>query len=338
MRSAVMVSPGKIEFHDIEKPVPGPGQVLLKITRIGICGSDVHVNHGRHPFTSYPVIQGHEFSSVVAEVGEGVENVRVGMKATATPQVVCGRCAPCRRGDYNICNELKVWGFQTSGVAQDFFAVSAGKIVPLPDDFTEEMGALVEPVAVAVHSTSRAGDLRSKNVVVAGAGPIGNLVAQVCSSRGANVLSTDLSGYRLDVARMCGIRNTANLASEPLSAAAVRVFGSTGFDIAIECSGSQGAISDLVANVNKGGRIIIVGVFQDKPRIDMSIIGDRELSLAGSLMYRKPDFEEAVRLMSRGEIRTTPLDSRHFPYSEFPAAYRFIDEAKDRIMKVFIDF
>jgi len=282
-------------------------------------------------------VQGHEFSSVVAEVGGGVEGIRPGMKVTATPQVVCGRCAPCRRGDYNICNELKVWGFQASGVGQDYFAVEAGKVVILPDDFTDEMGALVEPLAVAVHSTSRAGDLRRKNVVVTGAGPIGNLVAQVCSSRGANVLITDLSEFRLGIARKCGIQGAANVSSEPLAAASARVFGAQGFDAALECSGSQGAISDLVANVNKGGRIMVVGVFQEKPAIDMAVVGDRELSLAGSLMYLKPDFEEAVKLLGRGEISTAPLDSRHFPFSEFPAAYRFIEESKDRTMKVFID-
>jgi L-iditol 2-dehydrogenase len=174
MRQAIMTSPGEIEFRDIPEPSPGPGEVMLRIKRIGVCGSDVHVNHGLHPFTSYPVVQGHEFSAVVETIGEGVDNIKVGTKVTATPQVVCGKCGPCRRGDYNICDVLKVQGFQAPGVAQDLFVTNAQNIVLLPDNFTFEQGALIEPTSVAVHSTSRAGNMNGKNVVVLGAGPIGN--------------------------------------------------------------------------------------------------------------------------------------------------------------------
>ena len=154
-----MTSPGVIEFRDVPEPEAGPGEVLLRIRRIGVCGSDVHVNHGKHPFTTYPVVQGHEFSAEVEATGEGVEGLTIGSRATATPQVVCGECGPCLRGDYHICDHLKVQGFQAPGVAQDLFVTRIDKLVPLPDDFTHEQGALVEPTAVAVHATARAGDV-----------------------------------------------------------------------------------------------------------------------------------------------------------------------------------
>ena len=115
MRQAVMTSPGVIEHREVAEPSAGPGQVLLRIKRIGVCGSDVHVNHGKHPFTSYPVVQGHEFSAVVEAVGDGVENITTGSKATATPQVVCGECGPCERGDSHICDDLKVQRFSGAG-------------------------------------------------------------------------------------------------------------------------------------------------------------------------------------------------------------------------------
>ena len=117
MRQAVMVSPGRIEFRDVPVPVPEVDEVLLEIKRIGICGSDIHVWHGKHPFTTYPVVQGHEFSGVVAEVGERVSAAEPGMRATARPQLSCGACRPCLRGDYHICQDLRVQGFQAPGCA-----------------------------------------------------------------------------------------------------------------------------------------------------------------------------------------------------------------------------
>ena len=337
MRQAVMTSPGAIEFGDVPEPQVGPGQVLLRIKRIGICGSDVHVYHGKHPFTSYPVVQGHEFSAVVEAVGEGVEGIKIGSKATARPQIVCGACRPCRRGDYNICDQLRVQGFQAPGVAQDLFVTEADKVVALPDSFTHEQGALIEPAAVAVHASGRAGDLRGKNVVVTGAGPIGNLVAQMCRCRGANVLITDLSDFRLDKAKECGISATSNPQNESLSEAVQRVFRDEGFDVAFECAGAEASVSAAIDAVNKGGAIVIVAVFQENPPVDLAIIGDRELHLLGTLMYRHDDYEEAVRRIAAGEIRTEPLDSKHFPFEQYLDTYRYIEEQGPQCLKVFVD-
>ena len=110
MKQAIMTAPGKIQIQDIAAPTPGPGEVLLRIQRIGVCGSDVHVYHGKHPYTKYPVVQGHEFSATVEALGPGVTGLAPGIKVTSMPQIVCGECAPCRRGDYHICDKLKVKG------------------------------------------------------------------------------------------------------------------------------------------------------------------------------------------------------------------------------------
>ncbi len=336
MRQAIMTSPGRIEFREVLDPKAGPGQVLLRVKRIGICGSDVHVYHGRHPFTSYPVVQGHEFCAIVEGVGEGVAGISVGAKATARPQVVCGECRPCRRGDYHICDKLKVEGFQAPGVAQDLFVTEPERVVVLPDRFTFEQGALVEPAAVAVHATGRA-SVEGRNVVALGAGPIGNLVAQMCRCRGAHVLITDLSDFRLEKARECGLSATSNARDEPLIDAARRVFGGGGFEVAFECAGAPDALSSAIAAVSKGGTIVVVAVFQERPTIDLAIIGDRELCLLGTLMYRHGDYEEAVRRIGAGEIVTAPLDCKHFPFAEYAAAYRYIEEQGASCLKVFID-
>ena len=184
MLQQVMTEPGKIEFREIPVPEAGLGQVLVRIMEIGVCGSDIHVYHGEHPFTSYPVTQGHEVSGVIEKLGKGVEGLKVGQKVTIQPQVVCGECWPCRNGKYNLCESLKVMGFQTTGVASEYFAVDAEKVTPLPEEMSLEEGAMIEPLAVAVHAVRRAGDVRGRDICVLGAGPIGILVAQAAKGMG----------------------------------------------------------------------------------------------------------------------------------------------------------
>ena len=116
MKQAIMTAPGKIQLQNIAVPTPGPGEVLLRIQRIGVCGSDVHVYHGKHPYTKYPVVQGHEYSASVEAVGPGVTGLALGTKVTSMPQIVCGECAPCQRGDYHICDKLKVEGLPGAGL------------------------------------------------------------------------------------------------------------------------------------------------------------------------------------------------------------------------------
>ena len=337
MKQAVMTAPGEIKIREIDAPEPGKNEVLLRIQRIGVCGSDVHVFHGLHPYTSYPVVQGHEFSATLAAVGDGVEGLTPGMKVTSMPQIVCGKCAPCLRGDYHICDYLKVQGFQAPGCAQEYWVTDAEKVIPLPDSFSYEQGALVEPVSVAVHSTSRAGDIEGRRVAVLGAGPIGNLVGQVARANGAQVLITDLSDYRLEIAQQCGLERISNAAKENLADAAGRIFGPDGFDVVFECVGVEDTMTAAIENIQKGGTIIVVGVFGEKPRIDMGLVQDRELNLHGTLMYQRPDYERAVELINTSAVITAPLFSKHFSMEDYLEAYRFIDTQRDKTMKVFID-
>lgn len=211
MLQQVMTAPGQIIFQEVPVPEPAKGQVLIKIMKIGVCGSDIHVYHGEHPFTSYPVTQGHEVSGEIAKLGEGVTGFEPGQKVTIQPQVVCGQCHPCRHGKYNLCEELKVMGFQTTGTASHYFAVDAAKVTPLPQDMSFDEGAMIEPLAVAVHAVKRAGDVTEQKIAVLGAGPIGILVAQTAKGMGAHsVMITDVSDIRLAKAKECGVDFTVN--------------------------------------------------------------------------------------------------------------------------------
>ena len=338
MRQAVMTEPGRIEFGQVQDPTPAVGQVQIRVERIGVCGSDIHVFHGKHPFVTYPLIQGHEFAGVVESVGDGVDNVSIGDKVTATPQEVCGTCPPCRRGQYNACEVLKVRGFQAPGCAQDLFVTEADKIVKLPDDFLPEQGAFVEPVAVAAHSTGQIGDLTGKNVVVSGAGTIGNFVAQACKCRGAKkVLITDISDYRLDIAKQVGIDAVCNVKNKSLADAVEEEFGADGFEVGVEVAGVEASLSSLVSGVGKGGTVLIVGVYGELPKVDMSVVCEHELTMKGSMMYRHEDWDQAVEWIASGEVKTKPLDSKHFTFEQYLSAYKFIEDQGDKVMKVMID-
>jgi len=200
MKQAVMTAPGQIDFRDVPVPALAAGQVLVRMKRIGVCGSDIHVYHGKHALTPYPVVQGHEVSGVVEKTAAGVTGFSPGDPVTFQPQVTCGKCYPCTHGAYHICDQLKVMGFQTTGAASELFAVDASKVLHLPASMSLEHGAMMEPLAVAVHALARGGGAAGKKVLVLGAGPIGNLVAQAARGSGAvDVILTDVSDYRLEI-------------------------------------------------------------------------------------------------------------------------------------------
>ena len=338
MLQEVMTEPGKIEFRTIERPTPKDDQVLVEMKRIGVCGSDIHVFHGLHPYTSYPVTQGHEVAGVIVEVGSQVGGLSVGDNVTFTPQVTCGVCYPCTHGMYHICEELKVMGFQTGGAAQEFIAVDAEQILKIPDHVSLDQAAMVEPVSVAVHALSRAGDVQGKSVLVLGAGTIGNLVSQVAKASGARaVMVTDISEYKLDKARECGTNLAINPREEDLGQALLRDFGPDRADLILECVGVQETITQAIENARKGTTIVVVGVFGKKPEVDLGLVQDRELSLVGTLMYQKQDYERAIELVASGKLCLDTMITHRFPFKEYLKAYETIEGSKGHYMKVMVD-
>lgn len=338
MKQAVLVEPQKVIFQDVDKPEPGPGHVLVQVRRIGICGSDIHAYYGKHPYIRCPIVQGHEFAGRITEVGLDVRNLRAGDDVTVMPQLVCGQCYPCRHGNYHICNSLKVIGCQAEGAAQEFLAVDQDLVVKLPAGMDYDSGAMVEPVAVGAHAVGRLGSVEGKKVLVLGAGPIGNLTAQAARGHGAAAVAiSDLSDFRLEVARACGIPHAVNPAQGDLASAVREAFGPDGADAILECVGVEETVSQAILVARKGSDIVIVGVFGEKPRLDIGLVQDKELRLIGTLMYKAEDYRSAIDLIQSGRVLLKPLMTRHFPFEQYPDAYRYIEENRDRTMKVFID-
>ncbi|MDI6698920.1 MAG: alcohol dehydrogenase catalytic domain-containing protein [Candidatus Saccharicenans sp.] len=337
MKQAILTKPGQIIFREAEKPAVSDNEVLVKIKKIGICGSDIKAYHGKHPYIKCPVIQGHEFSGVVEAKGKAVRNVALRDKVTVRPQLVCGRCYLCRKGDYNICEHLKVIGCQSEGAAQEFLRVNQDLVVRLPKKMSFEEGAMVEPVAVAVHAVLKAESVRRKKVLVLGAGTIGNLTAQVARIMGArSVMITDLSDFRLRIAMECGVDYVVNVKKRKLEEQLEKYFGQDKADIIFECAGEGSTINQAISLARKGTEIIVVGVFGLKPPVDIGLVQDKELRLKGSLMYKAEDYDLAIKLISAGKIKLKPLMSKTFSFQEYPRAYKFIEKSGDKVMKVFI--
>lgn len=338
MLQQVMTAPHEITFREVEVPQVGEEQVLVRIEKIGICGSDIHVYHGKHPFTSYPVTQGHEVSGIIERVGEKVTEFVPGQKVTIQPQVVCGKCYPCRHGKYNLCEELRVMGFQTTGTASEYFAVDAEKVIVLPESMTLDEGAMIEPLAVAVHAARRAGEVRGLKAVVLGAGPIGILTAQALHGLGAaSVMITDVSDMRLEKAAECGIEFCINTRERDFGEAMLECFGPDKADVIYDCAGNNVTMGQAISCARKGSTIILVAVFAGPATIDLAVLNDHELDLNTSMMYRREDYEEAIRLANEKKVLLAPLVSRHFRFREYQAAYEYIDANRESTMKVIID-
>jgi L-iditol 2-dehydrogenase len=338
MRQAVLEQPRRVILRQVPQPEPGPGQVLLKIKEIGVCGSDIHAWHGKHPYIRCPIVQGHEFSGQVVKVGPGTRGLRPGDKATVMPQVVCGTCYSCRHGDYHICSSLKVIGCQVDGAAQEYFAVDAGLVCRLPSGVSYEIGATIEPVAVGAHAMSRLGSVKGKRLLILGAGPIGNLAAQTARALGAaSVMITDVNDFRLGIAERCGIPHRVNPAKEDLGEALRRAFGEDGADAILECVGIQQTIEQAIAISRKGAAVVVVGVFGQKPVVDVGLIQDKELRIAGTLMYKAEDYRTAIRLLASRAVDPLPLITQRFPFAEYGAAYEHIERERESTMKVLID-
>lgn len=338
MLQQVMTAPGQIIFQEVPVPVPQKGQVLVRIMKIGICGSDIHVYHGKHPFTKYPITQGHEVSGEIAELGEGVIGLTVGQHVTIEPQVVCGHCYPCRHGKYNLCEELKVMGFQTTGTASTYFAVDAAKVTPLPDTMSFDEGAMIEPLAVAVHAARRAGDLHGLKIAVLGAGPIGILVAQAVKALGADsVLITDISDYRLELAKTCGADHVCNTLHHNFGDALIEAFGPDKADVIYDCAGNDTTMGQAIAYARKGSTIILVAVYAGMAHVDLAVLNDHELDLNTTMMYRHEDYLDAIRLVEEKRIQLAPLMSKTFAFRDYLKAYQYIDENRETSMKILID-
>lgn len=330
MRQAVIPTPHQVTTVDVDPPPLAPGEARVAIRACGICGSDLHTFEGRHPFVSYPVYPGHELGGVVVEAGPGVSPTWVGRAVTIEPSLVCGTCENCRAGRYNICDALRVMGFQAPGGMAESFAVPADRLVELPPRLTAEQGAGLEPLAVAIHAARLPASLAGRDVLVLGGGTIGLLTGQVARVYGARrILVVDLLPMRCALAQQLGL--DALRADTDLESGVRRAFQGRPPDVAFECVGAEATLRHAISLVRKGGEIIVVGVFGREVLVPAALVQDRELHLRGSLMYTRTDFQEAARLAEEGRVQVDPLVTHRIPLADVRTAFELAGHREETL-------
>jgi len=241
--------PAQLRLEPFELPAtPAAGSVRLRVHAIGICGSDLHVLHGHHPFVTYPVWPGHEVAGVVEAIGEGVDPTWIGRSVVLEPGLACGTCRTCARGDVHLCEVLRVMGFQAPGAMATRFDAPVRRIHPLPAGIPVEHGALIEPLAVAVRAWRACAPLAGRDVVVVGAGTIGLMCALVARAEGAEVVVAEVDAER------------RALASERFGLVARPEVRPDGADLVAECVGHELALRAAVHGLRKGGEVLVIGV------------------------------------------------------------------------------
>ena len=337
MKQAYMPRPGEILYRDVEKPSPYPGSVVIKVARIGICGSDLHVFLGKHPLVRFPLVQGHEFSGYIDAVGDGVSGLSSGDLVTVQPAVGCGVCPRCVEGVFAQCDDLRFIGGALEGGGSEFFLVDARHAVKMPKGVSADDAAMVEPLSVAVHAVKKASPLQGKDVLVIGGGPIGNLTAQAARLFvPGKIVVLEKDTFRADVLRRLGF--DAPKVSGGLDAAAVRSwFDERAPDIVFECVGNEITTNLAISTVRRGGQVVVMGVYGSPPKVDMILVQDKEIIMKGSLMYTWDDYRDAVTLIDEHRVNVGILQTHHVPFAKWIDGYRLLTDNSVGVLKVLVD-
>lgn len=325
MKAAVYPEKGKIELAERAIPDIGPGEALVEVKYAGICGSDVHVWQGHHPTATYPRIPGHEFSGILVKAdGELREGVHAGDRVVVQPYWSCGMCEPCFTGRDNVCKKLNIFGIHRDGCFAQYVRVPTKKIYRLPDCVSLKMGALAEPLAVAVHDVRTSGLKAGQKALVIGGGPIGMLIALVAQYAGAQAYISEINEFRLGFARSLGAE-TINPAREDLLKQTSAVTQGNGFDVVFEVSGSRAGTACMTQVVKTGGTVMIVGMAGELCPVDTGAVFAKELTIKGVRIHSQENFEGAVSILASGalEEKLGKLITKVFSLSECVEAMEY---------------
>lgn len=335
-----------LRLEELPIPTPGPGEVLLRVAAVGVCGSDVHYFlEGRigDAVVTGPLILGHEFSAQVAELGPQAHSGRVGgleigQLVAVEPGISCGRCEPCRHGHPNLCPDVRYCGTPPiDGVFAEYVVMPAENCYPLPQGFGQAEGALLEPLGIAIHSVDLAHLKAGQTVAVLGAGPIGLLIAAVARAAGAGeVFVTEPLAYR----RQFALDYVADAALDPgdtdVTAEILRLTGGRGVDVAFEAAGAAETIQQAVDVACTGGKVLLVGIPSDD-RMTLKVSTARHKGLVLKPVFRmKHTYPRAIRLVQTGMVDVKPLATHLFPLERIVEAFELVTGYKDGVLRAVI--
>jgi alcohol dehydrogenase len=328
MKAILLEKPGKFERITIDPPAaPAASEVLVRVHRVGICGTDISGYLGKMPFYSYPRIPGHELGVEVVAVGAGVTNVKPGDRCSVEPYINCQECFPCRRGNSNCCEKLQVLGVHTDGGLRPQFLVPARKLHK-SDKLTLEQLALVETLGIGCHCVDRAKLEPGENVLVIGAGPIGLSVIEFAKLAGARITVMDMNQARLKFCEeTMGVAHTVEFTADGSELARLRSLTDGNLPTAvIDATGSPKSMANALNFVAHTGRLVYVGITTDLISFPHPLLHAREMTVLGSRNALPADFRRIIMLIEEGKIDTVPWITHRTPFDamieEFPSYTR----------------
>lgn len=309
------------------QPIPdvGPNDVLVKVKKSAICGTDVHIykwDEWAQKTIPHPMIVGHEYVGVVEKLGSEVEHLKIGDRVSSEGHIVCGVCRNCRAGKRHLCRDEKGVGVHRQGSFADYVCVPATNIFPIPDDISDDLAAIFDPFGNAVH-TALSFDLVGEDVLITGAGPIGCMAVAIAKHAGArHIVITDINPYRLELAQKMGPCRTVNVLEEDLKDVMKELGMTEGFDVGMEMSGVESAFRQMVDAMNNGGKIALLGIPPGGSMdIDWNEVIFKGLVIKG--IYGREMYETWYKMASmiQSGLDISPVITHHFPIDDFQKGF-----------------
>ncbi len=338
MRAAVYVSPNQIEIKDRSVPAPEIGEGLVRVDYAGICGTDLAILSGKHPRAKAPLILGHEFYGELVEINDPEKefDFRTGDKVVPFPLISCRRCLACRTGNEHICRNLKMIGIDRDGGMAEYVAIPLHLLFKIEKEIDPALGALIEPLAVVVHSIRESSVKIGDKVLVIGAGPMGFLLTLLLQYSGIdNLTISEINPFRKRKLTDLGFEVVDPTKEDMVQ----RVLESThgeGVDVLFEVSGAAPAALQMTELVRPGGKITLVSVFKEPTTIDLRAINFKEITLKGSRVYTRIDYDRAITLAAAGKIPINEIVTHRFPLHKADKAFQIARE-REESLKVIIE-
>jgi len=320
-----------IWMQDIDKPEVGHNDVLIKINRTAICGTDIHIfkwDDWAQATIPVPLAVGHEFSGEIVEMGIEVRGLAVGDRVSAEGHITCGVCRNCRAGRRHLCMNTAGVGVNRPGAFAEYLSVPAFNVFKLPDVIGDDMASILDPLGNATH-TALSFDLVGEDVLITGAGPIGIMAVAIARYAGArHVVITDVNDYRLDLARKMGATAAVNVTTDLLDKTMLDLGMEEGFDVGMEMSGNPQAFRDMLRTMHHGGKVAILGIPPAETAIDWNQVIFKGLELKG--VYGREMFETWYKMSSmlQSGLNIEPIITHHFPIDDFLPAFELMESGQ----------
>jgi threonine dehydrogenase-like Zn-dependent dehydrogenase len=313
MKQIVLERPRCLVASDAVPPVAGPGEALLRIYRVGVCGTDFHAFHGRQPFFIYPRVIGHELGAEVVQVPANDRGIAVGDHCTVEPYLNCGKCAPCRAGHPNNCEDIRVLGVHSDGGLRELLPVPLDHIYKSSHLSFDQL-ALVEPLSIGAQAVMRSGLGPGEQVLVVGAGPIGVAITQLALAARAHVQVLETGAYRRALVERLGVQ-------------ALTAVGDASADVVIDATGNSASMAQSFSRARFGGRIVWVGIVPAAVPVDDPLFHHRELTLFAS-RNSAGHFPRLIRMIEQGVINTSPWITNRLSLGEVPARFEEVTQGE----------